>query len=87
MVDEARQVAALGGVDDGVVVDAEQVTAANALLRVALLTHVGHHLWGDGGLYGVWGEYGALWGSYGALWGSYGGSGGYLGVLWGLCWA
>lgn len=44
MVDEPRQVAALGGVDDGVVVDAEQVTAADALLGIALLPHVGHHL-------------------------------------------
>ena len=48
MVDEPRQVAALGGVDDGVVVYPEQVAAANALLHVALLPHVGHHLTGQG---------------------------------------
>lgn len=48
VVDEARQVAALGGVNDGVMVDAEEVAAANALLCVTLLPHVGHHLGGRG---------------------------------------
>lgn len=44
VVDESRQVATLGGVDDGVVVHSEQVAAADALLRVALLPIVRHHL-------------------------------------------
>lgn len=44
VVDEAGQVATLGGIDDGVVVHAEQVTASNALLGISLLTHVSHHL-------------------------------------------
>lgn len=44
VVDETGEVAALGGVDDGVVVDAEHVAAADALLLVALLPHVGDHL-------------------------------------------
>lgn len=49
VVDEARQVPALGGVDDGVVVHPEQVAAADALLSVPLLSMVSHHLkMGDG---------------------------------------
>lgn len=43
MVDEARQVAALGGVDDGVEVDAEEVGAADAGGLVVRLAHVRHH--------------------------------------------
>lgn len=42
VVDEPRQVAALGGVDDGVEVDAEQVGAADAGGLVVRLAHVGH---------------------------------------------
>ena len=44
VVDEAGEVATLGGVYDGVVVDAEHVAAADALLLVALLPHVRDHL-------------------------------------------
>lgn len=44
VVDESRQVATLGGVYNGVVVHPEQVAAADALLRVALLAVVRHHL-------------------------------------------
>lgn len=44
VVDESGQVSTLGGVDDGVVVDPEQVAAADALLCVALLAIVGYHL-------------------------------------------
>lgn len=44
MVDEPGQVAALGRVDDGVLVDSEQVAASDALLLVAPLTHVSYHL-------------------------------------------
>ena len=44
VVDETRQVATLGGVYNRVVVHSEQVAAADALLRVPLLTVVGHHL-------------------------------------------
>lgn len=44
MVDKTGEVATLGGVYDGVVVDAEHVAAADALLLIALLTHVGDHL-------------------------------------------
>lgn len=44
VVDESGKVAALGGVDDGVVVDAEHVAAADALLLVAFLPHVRDHL-------------------------------------------
>lgn len=44
VVDEARQVATLGGVYDGVVVHSEQVAAPDALLRVPLLAIVCHHL-------------------------------------------
>lgn len=42
VVDEPRQVAALGGVDDGVEVDAEQVGAADAGGLVVRLAHVRH---------------------------------------------
>lgn len=44
VVDESRQVATLGGVYNGVVVHPEQVAAADALLSVALLAVVRHHL-------------------------------------------
>ena len=44
VVDEAGEVAALGGVDDGVVVHAEHVAAADPLFLVALLPHVRDHL-------------------------------------------
>lgn len=44
VVDKTGEVATLGGVYDGVVVDAEHVAAADALLLVALLPHVGDHL-------------------------------------------
>lgn len=44
VVDESRQVATLGGIYDGVVVHSEQVAAPDALLCVALLAIVGHHL-------------------------------------------
>lgn len=44
VVDEPGQVAALGGVDDGVLVDPEEVTAADAFLLVASLAHVRYHL-------------------------------------------
>lgn len=44
VVDESRQVATLGGIDDGVVVHSEQVAAPDALLCVPLLAIVGHHL-------------------------------------------
>lgn len=40
VVDETGEVATLGGVDDGVVVHAEHVAAADALLLVTLLPHV-----------------------------------------------
>lgn len=42
VVYEARQVAALCGVDDGLDVHSEQVGAADADLRVVLLPPVGH---------------------------------------------
>lgn len=44
VVDETGKVAALGGVYDGVVVNAEHVAATDALLLVALLPHVRNHL-------------------------------------------
>lgn len=44
VIDEPRQVATLGGIDDGVMVHPKQVAAANAFLHIALLPHVGHHL-------------------------------------------
>lgn len=44
VVDEARQVATLGGIYNRVVVHSEQVAAADALLCVPLLAIVGHHL-------------------------------------------
>lgn len=44
VVDKTGEVATFGGVYDGVVVDAEHVAAADALLLVALLPHVGDHL-------------------------------------------
>lgn len=49
VVDESGKVAALGGVDDGVMVDTEHVAAADALFFVALLPHVSNHLLGKGG--------------------------------------
>lgn len=44
MVDETGEVATLRGVYDGVVINAEHVAAADALLLVALLPHVRNHL-------------------------------------------
>ena len=44
MVDEPGQIAAFGGVHNGVVVDAEHVAAANALSVVDFLAVVGHRL-------------------------------------------
>lgn len=44
VVDETGKVATLGGVYDGVMVDAEHVAAADAFFFVALLSHVGNHL-------------------------------------------
>lgn len=44
VVDETGKVATFGSIDDGVVVHAEHVAAADALLLVALLPHVGDHL-------------------------------------------
>lgn len=44
VVNEASQVSTLGGVDDGVMIDAEQVAAPDAFLSVALLTVISHHL-------------------------------------------
>lgn len=44
VVYETRQVPALGGVYDGVLVHAEQIAAADPLLRVPLLSHVRHNL-------------------------------------------
>ena len=41
MVDEPREVAALGGVDDVVLVDPEEVGRSDALLLVSLLPDVG----------------------------------------------
>lgn len=49
VVDESRQVPTLGGVNDGVVVHAEEVAAANTLLGVALLPVISHHLWVEDG--------------------------------------
>lgn len=40
VVDETGEVAALRGVDDGVVVNAEHVAAADALFLVTFLPHV-----------------------------------------------
>lgn len=44
MVDETGEVAALGGINDGVMVDAEEVAAANANCFVFLLAHVSDRL-------------------------------------------
>ena len=44
MVDETREVATLGGVDDGVVVHPEHVAATDALVLVTFLPHVRDHL-------------------------------------------
>ena len=44
MVDEACEVAALGGVDDGVVVHPEHVTATDTLVLITFLPHVRDHL-------------------------------------------
>lgn len=44
MVDKPGEVPTFGGVDDGVVVHSEHVTAANALVLVSLLTHVSNDL-------------------------------------------
>lgn len=44
VVDEPGQVAALGRVDDDVLIDPEQVAAANAFLLVASLAHVRDNL-------------------------------------------
>lgn len=51
VVDEASQVPALGGVYDCVMVDSEQVAAADALLSIPFLPVISHHLqiwsWGQ----------------------------------------
>lgn len=44
MVDEASEVAAFGGIDDGVMVDPEHVAAADALFLIPLLPHVRDYL-------------------------------------------
>lgn len=44
VIDKPGEVPAFGGIDDGVVVDSEHVTAANALILVSLLTHVSNDL-------------------------------------------
>lgn len=44
VVDETREVAALGGVDNGVVVHPEHVAATDALVLVTFLPHVRDHL-------------------------------------------
>lgn len=44
VVDETGEVATLGSIDDGVVVHAEHVAAADTLLLVSLLPHVRDHL-------------------------------------------
>lgn len=44
VVNEACKVAALGGIDDGVMVHPEHVAAANALVLITLLSHVRDHL-------------------------------------------
>lgn len=44
VVDETCEVAALGGVNDGVVVHAEHVAATDALVLVTFLPHVRDHL-------------------------------------------
>lgn len=44
VVDEASKVATLSCVDDGVVVNAEHVAAANALFLIPLFSHVSNHL-------------------------------------------
>ena len=44
VVYEARHVATFSCVDDGVVIHTEQVAAPDALLGVALLSIVSHHL-------------------------------------------
>lgn len=44
VVDEACQVATLGGIYNGVVVHSEQVAAPDALLCIPLLAIVSHHL-------------------------------------------
>lgn len=44
VVDESGEVATLGSIYDGVVVNPEHVAATDALLLVALLPHVRNHL-------------------------------------------
>lgn len=44
VVNEACQVSTFGGIDDGVMIDAEQVAAPDPLLSVTLLTIISHHL-------------------------------------------
>jgi hypothetical protein len=44
VVDESRQAAGLGGVNDGVLVYAEHVAATDALGVVALFSVIGHRL-------------------------------------------
>lgn len=44
VVDEASQVSTFGGIDDGVMIDAEQVAAPDAFLSVSLLPIISHHL-------------------------------------------
>lgn len=44
VIDKPGEVPTFGGIDDGVVVDSEHVTAANALVLVAFLTHVSNDL-------------------------------------------
>lgn len=43
VVDKPREVTTLGGINDGVEVDAEQVRAADAGGLVVRLAHVGHY--------------------------------------------
>lgn len=44
VVNEACQVSTFGGINDGVMIDAEQVTAPDSFLSVTLLTIISHHL-------------------------------------------
>lgn len=44
VIDKPGEIPTFGGIDDGVVVDSEHVTAANAFILVSLLTHVSNDL-------------------------------------------
>lgn len=44
VIDKPGEVPAFGGIDDGVVVNSEHVTAADAFILVSLLTHVSNDL-------------------------------------------